>query len=172
MSGSWPGSAPDDGYAQLIRRAARHRRAVFLDCTGPALTHALAERPFCVHLNRPEVTQRYSVDEISDALPRLLADCSRAAVTDGARGLWLADAQQSVRAHCRPDRVLSAVGSGDCLVAGLVEAFVRHEDLATSALRGVACGAANCQHQALGILRQEDVEALQTRTRITETTPS
>ena len=163
LSGSWPRSAPDDGYAQLVRRAADHRKAVFLDCTGPALTHALEQRPFCVHLNRPEVTQRYEVDEITDALPQLLTNCHRAAVTDGARGLWLADAQQTVRAQCAPDEVRSTVGSGDCLVAGLVDAFVRGEDLPMTARRGVACGAANCQHDELGILRQEDVRFLEQR---------
>ena len=163
MSGSWPRQAPDNGYARLIRCATDQRKAVFLDCTGPALTHALEQRPFCVHLNRPEATQRYGVNELAEAISQLLASCSQAAVTDGARGLWLADAQQTVRAQCAPDNVQSTVGSGDCLVAGLVDAFLLEKDLMASARRGVACGAANCQHEELGILRQEDVTALEQR---------
>ena len=167
MSGSWPPSAPDDGYAQLIRRAAKYQKAVFLDCTGPLLTHALAERPFCVHLNRAEATQRYAVDEVEEALSPLLADCHRAAITDGARGLWLAQEEQIVQAKCSPDRVLSAVGSGDCLVAGLVDGLVRDLDLLETARRGVACGAANCQHEELGMLKQKDVAALGQRAQVT-----
>lgn len=160
MSGSWPNQAPDNGYARLIRQAHTQGKATFLDCTGPLLQQALAEQPFSIHLNRSETMELFAADELPEALPLLLEHCDQAAVTDGARGLWLADGQQTVQARCPVDQVYSAVGSGDCLVAGLAVAFVREMNLPDTARWGAACGAANCLHAELGMLQQADVNRL------------
>ena len=167
MSGSWPRKAPDNGYAQLIHQTHAHKKSVFLDCTGVQLTHALNQKPFCVHLNRSEATQLYDTDELTETIPMLLSHCDWAAITDGSRGLWLADNQQVVHGQCAPKRVYSAVGSGDCLVAGLADAFVKKMDISSAAQLGVACGAANCQHPELGIIRKEDVAELSEKAQVT-----
>ena len=160
LSGSWPKQAPDNGYARLIHQARAQGKATLVDCTGPLLQRALAEHPFSVHLNRAETTELFATDGLAEALPLLLAHCDQAAITDGAEGLWLADGQHTVHSRCAVDPVYSAVGSGDCLVAGLAVAFVRGISLPDAARLGAACGAANCRHPELGILKQEDVDQL------------
>ena len=160
MSGSWPRQAPDNAYARLIHQAQTQRKATFLDCSGPQLVSALDERPFSVHLNRAEAQAWSNTEDLATALSQLLSHCDQPAITDGAEGLWLARAEYTVRAQCPIDQVYSAVGSGDCLVAGLAVALVRQMSLKDTARFGTACGAANCLHPELGILKQADVHRL------------
>jgi tagatose 6-phosphate kinase len=65
-----------------------------------------------------------------------------------------------VHGNVTVNRCFSAVGSGDCLVAGLMMACLQKMDLSDSARLGVACGAANCLRQDLGMLHKPDVENL------------
>ena len=160
MSGSWPKQAPDNGYARLIRQAHLAQKATLVDCTGPQLQQVLTEQPFGIHLNGSETTELFSTHGLPEAVPLLLSHCEQAAITDGARGLWLANAHQTVHARCPVGPVYSAVGSGDCLVAGLAVAFARQMDSEESARLGTACGAANCLHPELGILQHVDVHRL------------
>jgi tagatose 6-phosphate kinase len=56
--------------------------------------------------------------------------------------------------------VRSAVGSGDCLTAGLAVAHDRGHDWRQALRLGVACGAANCLRPELGMIHRADVERL------------
>lgn len=163
MSGSWPKGAPADGYAQLIGIAKQHQKKVFLDCTGEQLQHALAQKPFVVHLNKNEGASFFH-DKDPEKMATLLArECEYAAVTDGAEGLYLASngGTALVHAQCAVDQVYSSVGSGDCLLAGLAVAFKNNMKLEEAARLAVACGAANCIREDLGMLYRQDVEMLE-----------
>ena len=55
ISGSLPGGAPVDGFAELVRPAREHGRPVVLDTSGPALVAALEAGPTLVKPNADEL---------------------------------------------------------------------------------------------------------------------
>ncbi|PSR56245.1 1-phosphofructokinase [Adhaeribacter arboris] len=160
MSGSWPKGAPVDAYAQLVSLANKAGKKIFLDCAGEQLNQALIQKPFSVHINRRE-GQKLFEEESPEQIAFLLAkQCTYAAVTAGADGLYLVAGDELIHAQCPVEDVYSAVGSGDCLLAGLAVAFNRELDIQAVAQLAVACGAANCIRPELGLLYQSDVEIL------------
>ncbi|MDH5599631.1 MAG: PfkB family carbohydrate kinase, partial [Cyclobacteriaceae bacterium] len=54
-------------------------------------------------------------------------------------------------------KVLSTIGSGDCLLAGIIYGFIKNFSFEKIAKTGAACGAANCMREDLGMLHKTDV---------------
>ncbi|MEP4533974.1 MAG: PfkB family carbohydrate kinase [Cyclobacteriaceae bacterium] len=159
LCGSWPKGSPDDGYAQLISMGKQKGVKSFVDCTGLQLKNALKSKPFGVHLNRKEITEFYKTD-FNRAKENILSDCDVAAITDGSKGLYLLSDEKEYHAVAKVDRVISTIGSGDCLTAGVVAGYLKSLPLNEIAKLGAACGAANCLREDLGMLNRADVEAL------------
>lgn len=159
LSGSWPKGAPENGYARIIQACKEHYTPTMLDCTGTQLKHALKAHPTAVHLNRKEITEFYDCP-FDEAKSRILAECEVAAITDGSKGLHLLTKETSQHSLAKIDRVISTIGSGDCLTAGIVAGLTQKLDWQDVADLGAACGAANCLREDLGMLYLEDVKAL------------
>jgi len=170
LSGSWPrGAAPEAGPL-LLRRAKEAGTPCYLDASGEALRRGLEIRPFGLHVNLAEARQLLGSELSAMECARLLAKrATRAAVTAGAEGLCLAEGDALIHAVCPVESVASAVGSGDCLLAGLCLAHERGASLEEAARLGAACGAANCLRPDLGMLRQADVQELLPRTIVRRT---
>ncbi len=166
LCGSWPKEAPEEGYKKLIEIAHDYEKAIFLDCTGIQFTNAITQKPFMVHLNRAELTTIFNTEDFDKAINMLALECTYAAVTDGAKGLYLTSGNEMLHASCKIEKVYSAVGSGDSLVAGLVIAYVRGYDLTETARLATACGAANCSNKELGLLKKADIDNLKLKTQV------
>ncbi|MFT7490414.1 MAG: tagatose 6-phosphate kinase [Candidatus Promineifilaceae bacterium] len=160
LSGSWPTGVPDDAYAQLIMRINERGARAFLDCTGNQLTHALAQKPYCVHLNLSEAQAALGTRDPLLSVRALSGHCTLAIVTNGADGAWFGFEGRVVRAQLNVDVSCSAVGSGDCLMAGVTVSSDRGDTFETLVRRGAACGAANCLRPELGMLNKADVDHL------------
>lgn len=156
LSGSWPKGAPEDGYSEIIKLGKSQNIPSFIDCTGKQLAFALAARPYGAHLNRKEIEEFYEADYHS-AQHQLLKNCEIIAVTDGSKGLTLSTKQASYHALARIEKVVSTIGAGDCLTAGVVSGLVQKLSLPDVARMGAACGAANCLREDLGMLYRSDV---------------
>lgn len=166
LSGSWPAGAKGDEYQRLIDIAGKYKKASFVDCTGSQLINALNARPHTVHLNRSEFEDLFGAGDPSVGLRLLLDQCDQVVLTDGAKGLYLFGKNQTVHAIAPVNQVHSAVGSGDCLVAGLARAYSRGLDPLESAGLAAGCGAANCLRPELGMLFNEDVKRLSRNARV------
>lgn len=160
MSGSWPKGAPTDAYAQLIRHARQAGKDIFLDCTGPQLSEAIAENPYSIHLNRTESADYFKVDDFQLLSTLLYECCELAIITAGEDGLYYKNKNYHLHAKCAIEKVNSSVGSGDCLVAGLAVAYSRGFSSIDTARLAVACGGANCLRPELGMLHRREVEML------------
>jgi 1-phosphofructokinase family hexose kinase len=160
LSGSWSNGAPNTSYADLVALAAQHHKPVILDCTGPMFDTAFAHRPFAVHLNATEAAAFLGIDEPIESARKLSDRCELAVVTQGAQGAYFASNGQLLHAVCRIESQFSAVGSGDCLVAGLAVAHLQKLPLDQTAAIACACGAANCLRSELGMLYNRDVQRL------------
>ena len=158
MSGSLP-LGVTDLYAEMIRMAKLLNIPTFLDCTGEPLRVALKEKPFCLHLNLTESEQFTGTKNILQIFERL-DGAEIFAVTAGKDGLYLGNRNGIEHGRVTIEKVYSAVGSGDCLTAGLTAAKVRGSSLTEILKLGVACGAANCLREDLGMLYLKDVNNL------------
>lgn len=164
LCGSWPTGSPEDGYAQIINLANDHNTPTYVDCTGVQLKNALEAQPYGVHLNRKEITEYFDAD-FESSKKQMLTYCHEAAITDGSKGLYLIKDHKVHHSLSKIENVVSTIGSGDCLVAGIIAGHYQEMETQDIANMGAACGAANCLKEELGMLDKSDVLELFERTK-------
>jgi tagatose 6-phosphate kinase len=164
MSGSWPRANTEMDYTDFIIAAKKKGIMTFVDCSGKSLVNILDANPYCIHLNSYEgfeVFNEHLPLKIADAV---LKSCDLAAISCGADGLYLTDKNQvRIHASCNLERIISTVGSGDCLMAGLMVSYTRGLNLVDTAILSAACGSANCIREDLGMFYKKDVDRLVTQ---------
>jgi len=160
LSGSWPKGAPDQGYANLIRIARNFEKPVFLDATGKPFELGLYENPYSIHLNYTESKIVTGLSEIRDIIAYFRKYVELVAISKGKEGLFLGSEEKMSHGKVTLDTIYSAVGSGDCLTAGLAIATKNKMKVDEMLKLGVACGGANCLREDLGMLYKQDVEYL------------
>ena len=169
MSGSWPKNAPGDAYRQLLDLAAEQNKKVILDCSGAQLEEAMKTGCFGLHVNQSEAEKFCGSSDIKDLVDKLEGKVELVALTKGAEGLELYYNDKLIHAKVEISSVVSTVGSGDCLTAGIAFAVSQPEFTEQEiAAYGVACGAANCLIEDLGMLRKTDVQELLQKVKIRE----
>jgi 1-phosphofructokinase family hexose kinase len=148
VTGSLPAGAPPTFYRDLL---AVTPGRVLLDAQGPGLLAALERRPLVVKPNREELGRTLGVEIDSDANLRDAASelCRRGAtwvvVTHGRHDVWVCSADE--RCRITPPRidVVNAIGSGDCLAAGIAWGLQRGLDVPGAVRLGVAAAAENAR---------------------------
>jgi len=167
MSGSWPANTTMD-YTGFIIATKKKGIKTFVDCSGKNLKAAITAKPYCVHINQHEGFEIFQEQAPKKMGLALLKGCDLAAVTAGSDGLYLVNKDQSIiHANCKLENIISPVGSGDCLMSGLIVAENQNLSLAETAKLAVACGAANCIREDLGMFYKKDVETLRTHISLT-----
>jgi tagatose 6-phosphate kinase len=149
LSGSSPCSTTHGLYSDLIALAQARNVPVFLDTYGPALSAIWGFWPTTIQLNRREAALHLKKPTVSDSdVAALLDEWSRrgvvcAIVTDGAGPLSIVYRGKKFRAV--PPRItpVNPIGSGDCLLAGLVDGWLSGLEPETLLRHAVACAVAN-----------------------------
>ncbi|MEU0739111.1 1-phosphofructokinase [Streptomyces sp. NPDC006134] len=143
--GSLPRGLAPSWYADLVARAHTAGVRIALDTSGPALLHALRERPDVVKPNADELAEAVGrpLATVGDALKAAEELRGRGARTVlaslGADGQLLVDDAGSWYGHARVDAVRSNVGAGDASLAGfLVAGGSGPEALASAVAHGAA----------------------------------
>jgi tagatose 6-phosphate kinase len=160
MSGSWPAGAPKDAYGTLIDLCNKNNKKVVLDCSGDQLKNALIHKPFMLHINKSEMEQSVPSEYKRNPKDYYLKFVDTIALTAGAEGLFLSSTKNTIHTKCKLEKIYSAIGSGDCLTAGLTFAYLNHFSFEEMAKFACACGSANCIREELGMLYKKDVESL------------
>ena len=167
FSGSWPKGTPTNGYGQLIIEAKKTDKPVFLDATGEPFTMGLKENPYAIHLNYAESKEISILSDIRDIVKYFRRYVEMVAITAGKEGLYLGIKDEILHGNVQIDPPFySAVGSGDCLTAGLATGVMNKMGMEEILRLGVACGAANCLREDLGMLYRRDVEKLREKVKI------
>jgi 1-phosphofructokinase family hexose kinase len=166
VSGSLPRGVEPARLGELVAAVGALGVRVLVDTSGPALEAALAARPWGLKVNGAE---------LGAALGRPVEDSAGAAAALGelhARGLALAAVSLGAlgavasdgagRWWARPprERVVSSVGSGDSLLAGLATGLVRGMALPEALRLGVACGTADALTVGGGRIEAATLERL------------
>lgn len=160
ISGSWPQDSVGASYSPFIEQSASLGIKTFLDCSGNLLKDALTKAPFAVHINQQEGQELYKLADPIKISLKLGGSCKLSAVTYGEKGVYLYNGKEMVHALCEVKEVLSAVGSGDSLMAGLIVAHKKKYGMVETAKLAAAAGAANCIRKELGMFYKKDVEQL------------
>ena len=167
LSGSLsPGVSPDF-YAELLQMARAAGVPAALDCGGPALRLGLeAGRPALIKPNQAEFQALVDrplrgIAEFAAAAKETAQRCDTLVVLSlGAEGALAVQDNQAW--HARPPRipVASAVGSGDTLLAGVVQGIARGRPLVDALRQGVAAGTANALTVGAGRFTLQDYERM------------
>jgi 1-phosphofructokinase family hexose kinase len=169
FAGSWPPGVNPAHLSRLARRLATPQRAVYVDTSGAALSAALAEPAgLVIKVNRAELVaglsyggDNFSEQEVLAAGQQLLdRGAALVVVTAGREGALAITTQGWWQAQAPQVNVVSTVGSGDSLLAGLAVARLWGQSVEAALAYGVACGAANATTNLPGRFERKTVETL------------
>ncbi|MBL8164668.1 MAG: 1-phosphofructokinase family hexose kinase [Anaerolineae bacterium] len=149
FSGSLPPKPPLDSFVSLLEKLVKAQKQVWVDTSGKPLVAACAIKGVTIKANDEEIAevagQPIDTPESAYAAAQHIRKRgpSRVVVTMGAQGAVLADERGGWYAAPPHLEVISAVGSGDSFLAGMVNAFENGSSPADALAQGVAAGAAN-----------------------------
>src|SRR4051812_14332253 len=170
ISGSLPPGIVASQLTALLRELSGHS-TVYLDTSGAALAEALDLPLALLKVNAEELGEALGSQITTPAEARAAAahvqsrGPATVIVSLGAAGAVAYDPHGAWLARPPTIAAISAVGSGDAMLAGVAAALAERHELAEALRLGVACGAANTLAVGAGILRADDV----TRLRVTTT---
>jgi 1-phosphofructokinase family hexose kinase len=149
VSGSLPPLWPADSYARLITHVHSLGARVLLDASGSALVAGMGAAPDIIKPNRAELSEligRTLTDATSvvAAARELLARPSgpgTVIVSMGGDGALFVNRREALLAHPVPTELISTVGAGDAMVAGIVAAQIAGLALADCARLATAFSA-------------------------------
>jgi len=166
-SGSFPPGVPPDFYAQVARAGKKRGAKTIIDVSGKALDQALQEGVYLIKPNVREFRELVGEDikeesEIKAEAQKMVKSgrCEVLVISLGAAGALMVS--EEVSEHILPPTVpiVSKVGAGDSMVAGIVLSLARGKPLRESVLFGVAAGTAAVMTPGTELCRREDVERL------------
>lgn len=172
LSGSLPPGVPLDFYRQLIEVAHAANVPVLLDSSGEALRQGVAARPDLIKPNETEVAElsgrvlKTRSDFVAAARDLSARYQTRVVISIGAEGAIAADRDRVWRVWPPPVTITSAVGSGDCLLAGLAFGLTHGFAFETAVQYGVAAGTANTLMAGAGVFALDDFAAVLSRTAV------
>ena len=176
LSGSLPPGVPSNFYAELIEIARKENVLTFLDTSGEALRKGVEAGPFFVKPNETEAKSilGFKSDDALD-FAQAAAEISKRYSTNvllsiGAKGAIAAKAGETFMAKGPSVEAKSAVGSGDCMLAGLVHGFLQGLSFEEAVSCGVAAGTANTLMIGAGQFNIEDYERLRGQVRVSSRT--
>jgi 1-phosphofructokinase family hexose kinase len=180
FSGTLPRGVEDEFYAEAIRDLNRRNVRTVLDCEGSPLRRGVEAEPFLVTPNQREaeglVGQEFRDDEdYLMALDRIADQGARnVLITSETRsfGLFRADRKRHrFRAVAPEVEPISAVGSGDVLLAAFLAARLADRSLEDSLRTAVAAGAASILELGAGRFNPREATRLQQSVDVSELEP-
>lgn len=170
VSGSLPPGVPFDFYARVARALKEDGVKVVVDTWGEPFRQALEEGVYLVKPNYREFRELVGQDvqeesQIRAEALRLVKSgcCEILVISLGSAGALMIF--EDVVEHIRPPIVpiVSKVGAGDSMVAGIVLSLAREQTPHDAVLFGIAAGAAAVMTPGTELCRREDAERLFSR---------
>ena len=180
FAGTLPRGVDDSFYAEAIRDLNRRNVPAVLDSEGPPLRLGVEAEAFLVTPNQREaeglVGQEFGDDEdYTMALDRIADMGARnVLITSDTRsfGLFRADRKRtSFRADAPQVEPVSAVGSGDVLLAAFLAARLAEKPLEQALRAAVAAGAASTLEVGAGRFEPREASKLQSSVDVRELEP-
>lgn len=167
ISGTLPPFAEEDFYVAFARAAGKAGVPVMIDSHRAALINVLFERPLLAKLNAHELS--VTLGEPMNTERRILRGMrdlygmgARHVLLTRGRGPAYLLNKDGVWRFMPPEvtRRVSAIGSGDCMLAGIIHAYLGGRSLPAAVRYGVACGSANVESMLPAEIEPKRVQAL------------
>lgn len=168
LSGSLPPGVPVDFYARVIEIAREANVLTFLDSSGEALRKGAEAAPFFIKPNETEarsllgIASTHSIDFAQAAFEISARYKTNVLLSMGEKGAIAARGQEVFIVKSPIVEAKSAVGSGDCMLAGLTYGFLQGLSFEQAIIYGVAAGTANTLTIGAGQFKMDDFERLRT----------
>lgn len=163
LSGSLPKGVDPNFYVRVIRAAKKRGTKVILDTSGVPLKRALEEGVFLAKPNLGEMTKltdkrlAEEPQQIEFAKELIARGSSKAIVVSlGAGGAFLVTEKGVTHLRSPTVPIISKVGAGDSMVAGITYGLANGYSLEDSARLGVSAGAAAVMTPGTELCRKDD----------------
>jgi len=166
VGGSAPPGVPTNIYHGIITEARGFGVRTILDSSGQLLSEGIKANPFLVKPNVHEAeellgkTLETEEDIIEAALELTHAGIQIAIISRGKDGIIAATRKSIIKAVPPPVEVKSAVGAGDCTIAGLALKLAYNEPLLEACRLAVAMGSAAVLTPGTELCHKADVEKI------------
>ncbi len=146
LTGSLPPGADADVFRRLLQQTSA---PAILDIRGPELTAALPCRPLAVKPNREELGHTFGRPLETDAdLHNAMHELNErgaewVVVSAGRQALWASSGGRLYRFAPPTVQVVNAIGSGDCLAAGMAWQIASGRDVPWAIRVGMAAASLN-----------------------------
>lgn len=176
MGGSLPPAVEEDFYARMVARFRARCRCVVVDTSdGPLKATMQAE--VLPHIIKPNIHEladfcgrevEDNEDVVNLAREFIARGVVLAVVSMGSRGAWFVNRETALHAAPPQVKVMSTVGAGDAMVAGIVRGMMLEHDLERMARTATAYSASNIQHMGTFLPDQATIDKLKSRVVISQ----
>ncbi len=164
--GSIPPGVPANIYYDIVTEAKNSGVRTILDSAGQWLKAGIRAKPYLIKPNVHEAEELFETELpteeaiIKAALSLVEMGIEVAVISRGKDGIIAATKGSIVKAVSPPLKVRSAVGAGDCTIAGLALKLAYGEPLLEACRLAVAMGAATVLTPGTELCHRADVERL------------
>lgn len=175
VAGSIPPPIQPEAYEQLITLGREAGAQTVLDADADALAAGLRGKPDLVKTNHHEAERLLDVEldddaSLEDAAREMrTAGAATAVITAGQRGAVAVTEDEVWWAWPPPVEVVSSVGAGDALLAGMLYQLSIAGGLAEAMRWGTAAGAAACLTPGTQLCQKKDVRRFLDQVRVEKT---
>jgi len=165
-SGSVPPGVPSNIYYNIVAEAKRYGVRTIVDSEGQWLAEGIKAKPYLIKPNVHETEElldrELPTEEavIKAALDLVKLGVGVVVISRGKDGLIVATKEKVVKAVSPPLKVRSAVGAGDCTIAGFALKLAYNESVVEACRLGAAMGAAAVLTPGTELCHKADVENL------------
>lgn len=176
MGGSLPPGISKAFYAEMTAKYKNKCRCVVVDTSDEALVETMKAN-ILPHVIKPNIHELEALcgkeleddeDIIEQARNFIARGVELVVVSMGSHGALFITKDRAVHAAPPRVKVVSTVGAGDSMVAGVVRGLSRGDDLIEIARVSTAYSAANIQHLGVGLPSQGALERLMKRVIVSE----
>ncbi len=167
VSGSLPPGVPADFYARAARVGKERGAKVIIDTSEEAMKKVLEEGVYLIKPNIREFRELVGKDikeeaQIKAEARKMIGSgrCELLVISLGAAGALMVTEKITERILTPTVPIVSKVGAGDSMVAGIVLSLARGRSPRESVLFGLAAGAAAVMTPGTELCRRDDAERL------------
>lgn len=168
FAGSLPPGVSSAAFAHMIERCAERDADIVIDTSLQGISELHEVSAWLMKLNREELAAMSGAPTETEhdviAAARLLKHRSKGRIhhvlaTMGADGAVLIGDSVALRGRVgvHPGRIISSVGCGDCMLAGVIAGHLRSGDWKTALHEGLATATAGAVDRRAGFVNLDDV---------------
>nr|WP_294791683.1 1-phosphofructokinase family hexose kinase [uncultured Mucilaginibacter sp.] len=167
ISGSVPPTIPITIFKNLKAIADEKKAKLVVDTSGGALSSALSSGVYLIKPSLSEMAElagkeKLEIPEAIEAAKQMIAlgQCSIVVLSLGSDGAMMITDEFTLQVAAPPVQVLSTVGAGDSMLAGILFALANDKGLSTALEYGVACGTSATTKHGTSLCEKDMVEEL------------